>query len=175
MDAILKNALAAILLRIQVMSGESQPDLSSPDDRGAALELFARLKVHGMPMVPEEIEQWALTNGWARGALELRDMAAVVAYTPSPDSMLRSAFWQEDIVEVLGSMGSAKGTPLYQAYDKCKDCTLWSKEGAAAFGGCLMEVMKAQWAEPYWLTQCCISPDVRQLAGLVNSPPPLPI
>lgn len=169
METILNNALAAIMLRAQLMSGESQPDLSNPDDRAATLELFARIKSRGASLVPEEVEQSALDNGWFRAAKELRDLSVVAVFTPNLSSILHSAFWQEDIVEVLGAEDSGRGVPLYQADSKCNGCTLWRK-GATEFGGCLLNIMRTQWAEPYWLAHFCISPDARPTKGVASEP-----
>lgn len=171
MDSLLKHALEAITLRIQLMSGKTSPDLTDPADRSTTIELLANVSKTGILLEPREVEEWAMNNGWTRSAAnELGDFAAIAAHIPRP----RMVFWQENIIAVLAANPKGPNTQNHPITDECKECSRWGI-GIPEFEGCLMETMRTQWAEPYWLNQCCISPGARQLAGLVNSPPAIPI
>lgn len=159
MDSKLAKALEAITLRIQLMSGKPHPDLSNPDDAGAALELLSRVRENGVSFTPKEIELWAQANGWLpHAAQELVDVAVIIANSHNSLSALSgSPFWQTDIVEVLEAENSATGVPSPSAVNKCAECPLCCTS-TAGFRGCLVDTMKAQWARPYWFTQSCASP-----------------
>lgn len=175
MNALLEKALGALTLRIQMTSGKLLVSLSNPDDKSATIELLEKISAHGISLEPAEVGNWAINNGWPRSAAgELGNFAALAASIPDPKTKPDSTFWHEDILTTLESDDSAFNALRYPATDKCKECSLRNSRTPGA-EGCLMEIMKAQWAEPYWLTQCCITPEARQLAGLVNGPPAIPI
>lgn len=99
-DPVVKAAMRSLTSRVNLSSG-----LSHPMDRSAAIQAFKILVRNGHRYDPQEVQTWAMANGWAADdARRLSDYAEGV--------LNRKAYrvgritWREDVIELWRSDAS---------------------------------------------------------------------
>lgn len=96
MSPLVEKALLAINTRTNISTG-----LSHPNDKNAAKEMFKLLHEAGEILLKNEIENWAMSNGWNNknaeelGALAQQiGMGKLVVIKDGP-------WWKENILEII--------------------------------------------------------------------------
>jgi hypothetical protein len=93
-NPVVAEAMSSLTTRVNLSTG-----LGHPSDRAAAVNAFRVLKRAHYRWTPDEIEAWALGNGWsADGAAELRGVAAGVL--SGRRYQVERAGWSDNIVEL---------------------------------------------------------------------------
>ena len=97
MSPLVEKALEAITKRTNISTG-----LTHPNDMNAAKEMFARLHIEGEILLAEEMESWAIANGWRPDhAAELGALGQQIGMGKQP--RIEGEWWREDIIEQLRS------------------------------------------------------------------------
>ncbi|MCY3789112.1 MAG: hypothetical protein OXH63_10030 [Gemmatimonadetes bacterium] len=97
MSPLIEKALEAITARTNVSTG-----LAHPNDMNAAKEMFVRLHREGEILLAEEIESWAIVNGWRPDhAAELGALGQQIGM--GKPSRTEGEWWKEDIIEQFRS------------------------------------------------------------------------
>ncbi len=97
MSPLIEKALEAITARTNISTG-----LAHPNDMNAAKEMFVRLHREGEILLSNEIESWAIENGWKPSdAAELGSLGQQIGMGKQP--RIERECWREDILEQFRS------------------------------------------------------------------------
>lgn len=94
MNTTLRNALNSLTGAVNLATG-----LTHPNDRNRAIETFLILRQHGIILLREEIEAWALRNNWKpEDADQLGSLAQQIGNGAQAD-IVGGPWWADDIYE----------------------------------------------------------------------------